>query len=122
MVSATKVGLFVALTTALSVFGLDCRDAPTTEQSMQCCNAMRCHSRNNHRGHPSGDCCNTLPQTYAVLGQPPALLRISFFPALGMVQSFRDPISEFAAKNIVGNHSHDPPKLAASATARSLRV
>ena len=68
MVSAAKVGLFVALTIALFVY-------------------------------------------------------VSFSPAtLGIVQSFRDPISEFAAKNIVGNHSHDPPKLAASATARSLRV
>jgi hypothetical protein len=54
---------------------------------------------------------------YAVLGQPTALLIISFSPAtLGIVQSFRDPISEFAAKNIVRNHAHDPPK------AQSLRV
>jgi len=64
-----------------------------------------------------------MPEMYAVFGQPPALLSISSsLRTLGIVQSFRNPISEFAAKNIVGNHSHDPPKLTASATARNLRV
>ena len=121
--SAAKAGLFVTLTIALSEYGLDCGGAPTTEQSMRCCNTMRCHSPHNHRNRHPGDCCNTMPQMYAVLGQPPAQLSISFSPAtLGMVQSFRDPISEFAAKNKVGSHSHDPPKLAVFATARNLRV
>jgi len=64
-----------------------------------------------------------MPEMYAVFGQPPALLSISSsLRTLDIVQSFRNPIFEFAAKNMVGNHSHDPPKLTASATARNLRV
>ena len=64
-----------------------------------------------------------MAEMYAVLGQPPALLSVSFSPAtLGMVQPFSDSVSESAAKGKVGNHSHDPPKLPASATAQGLRV
>src|SRR5215475_3548505 len=116
MVWAAKTGLFVALTIALSVYGLNCRETPTLEQSIDCCNTMRCHSPRSRRSHHSQDCCNTTPQMYAVLGQPRALLSIAFSPVtLGTVRSFSHPLPEFVATGIVGNHSHDPPPLPVSA-------
>src|SRR5215471_7154461 len=110
MVWAAKTGLFLALTIALSLYGLNCRGTPTPEQAMHCCNTMRCHSPHSHRTHHSQDCCDTAPEMYAVLGQPRALMSISFTPeTFGTVQSFDHPLSESVPSSIVGNHSHDPP-------------
>lgn len=122
MASAAKVVLIVALTIPLSVYGLRCGATATPEQSMQCCNPMRCHSPHNYHDRHNQDCCNTMPEMYAVLGQPAALLGISFSPVtLAIVPSFSNSLSESAASIMVGSHSHDPPKLR-SAMVLALRI
>lgn len=121
MVWGAKGGIFVALTIALCVYGPDC--TPTPEPSMACCNTMRVRSPHNHCNHRSQDCCKTVLQMYAALGQPAAPLRTSFSPVmLGVVPPSGDPLSEYAAGRIVGNHSHDPPKFRVSAMALNLRI
>ena len=120
MVWAAKAGLFVALTIALFIYGLNCQATATPEHAMRCCDTMRCHSPQSHR---SQDCCNTTPEMYAVLGQPGPPLSASFSPVtLGTVEVFRHPLSVFVASSIVGNHSHDPPQLPVPAMELALRI
>lgn len=123
MVWAAKTGLFAALTIALSLYNLNCEATPAPEQSMHCCNTMRCHSPHGHRSQHSQDCCNTMPQMYAALGQPMAPVSIPFSPVtLGTMPSFRPPLSEVAVSSAVGNHSHDPPRLPVSPMEPALRI
>lgn len=121
MASAAKVVFIVALTIPLSVYGLHCGARAAPEQSMQCCNTMRCHSPRPYRSGHNQDCCNTMPEMYAALGQPAALLDISFSPmTVAIVQSFGNSLSESAA-SMVGSHSHDPPE-SRSAMVLALRI
>lgn len=109
MMRPAKWLLALALTVALAAYGLDCLGMATPEQSMQCCENMRCHSHHRPSGNTQ-DCCNATPQMYAALGQPPSAQAISFSPvALGVVQAFDDSEITGFFPCIIAGHSHDPP-------------
>lgn len=100
--------LLSALTIALVGYGFDCLGMTTPEQSMECCNRMRCHS--HHHSKQSQDCCNTTPQAHADLGNPSSLQSISYSPiALGCVHApaHVELIGFFGT--VITRHSHDPP-------------
>src|SRR5215469_15202273 len=110
MIWAAKHVLFAALILVLSAYGLECVGVTTPEQSMQCCNTMRCHSPHNRHSHQSMDCCETVPHIQPALGQPSSVRAISFAPAtLGLVQGFGDSRLMEVSRGIIGAHAHDPP-------------
>ena len=109
MARSVKWILEAVLVVALTVSGVDCLGVHKPDHAMQCCDTMRCHSHSHHR-HQSQDCCNTVAQMRAGLGQASSVLELSLAPvALGLVHVFRDSqMIEFPPRIIV-ERSHDPP-------------
>jgi len=99
--------LFLALSVALAMYALDCVSMSTPEQAMQCCNSMHCHSHHHHRAQ---DCCKTMPEMHAVLGQPSSAQGVSFSPVvLGLVQAVSEADGLEPSARIIAEHSHAPP-------------
>jgi hypothetical protein len=121
MARSVKWILRAVLAVAVTVSGVECLGMRTPERAMQCCDTMRCHSHSHHR-HQSQDCCNTVAQMHAVLGQPSSVLELSFAPIpLGLAHAFRDSqMIEFSPR-ITAERSHDPPSQL-SGTVLSLRI
>ena len=72
---------------------------------------MRCHSPRGHHSHSSMDCCDTMPQMHAPLGQASVVQSVAFSAvAFGLAQSFSNsPSLAFVPGVFAGGHSHDPP-------------
>jgi len=99
--------LFVALTVALATYALDCVSMSTPELAMRCCNSMHCHSQHHHKGQ---DCCKTMPEMHAVLGQPSSVQGVSFSPVvLGLVPAFSEASGLEPSAGMIAEHSHAPP-------------
>jgi hypothetical protein len=111
--------LFLALSVALATYALDCISMATPELAMRCCNSMHCHSQHHHKGQ---DCCKTMPEMHAVLGQPSSAQGVSFSPVvLGFVQAFSEADRLEPSARIVAEHSHAPP-ISSSPAAPPLRI
>lgn len=103
----------VVLVVAVLSYGLDCVGMTTPEQAMQCCNSMRCPVH-QHRGQ---DCCNTMPETHAVLAQPLSVPGIISSPVmLGFVQTADTSIEIETIARVIAEHSHAPPLFYSPAT------
>lgn len=100
--------LVAVLAVALAGYALDCVGMTTPEQAMQCCNSMRCPSH----GHRGQDCCNRMPSSHGVLGQPSSVPDVSFSPiALGAAQAFDQSHSYGSFSRVIAEEAHAPPFL-----------
>src|SRR5690348_11521866 len=111
--------LFVALTVALATYALDCVSMSTPELAMRCCNSMHCHSQHHHKGQ---DCCKTMPEMHAVLGQPSSVQGGSFSPAVrGPVLALSDASGLECCIGMIAERSAEPT-IFSPPTAPPLRI
>src|SRR5947209_14033486 len=95
----------------------------TPEQAMQCCKSMHCMSGNhNSSGNHSTDCCKTMPDMRAALGQPSSVHSLSLSPAaLGVLPVSAQTQNLPAHRSLITTDSQSPPILF-SAPLLSLRI
>jgi hypothetical protein len=100
-----RPSIVAALTIALAAYAVDCT-AATPEQATQCCHSMRCAS---HRHHGM-DCCKTMPEMRAALGQPLSTQGFSLINlAFGVVEAPTVSSNLGLSGPVAIAHSHAPP-------------
>jgi hypothetical protein len=100
-----RQGLVAALTIAIAAYAVDCI-AASPQQSMQCCQYMRCSSH----GHHDNNCCKTMPLMKVALGQPSSVQGLSLVPlTLGVVETQTISSSLDLSSPRIMAHSHAPP-------------
>jgi hypothetical protein len=101
----------VILLVAIGAYSVDCNAMTTPEQAMQCCKSMHCmSSHHNSSGNHSTDCCKTMPDMRAALGQPSSVHSISLSPAALAVLPVSKLSQDLQAHcSLIAIDSHSPP-------------
>jgi hypothetical protein len=113
-----KAILPVLIAVALVTYAMDCSEAATPDQAMQCCKTMPCSPH-----HSGKNCCDTMPSAHSPFVQPASLnkITVSLVGHTALPVRSVDLAARLTPDTVVAQY-HAPPTWPVSLALSPLRV